>query len=1077
MSDVPQTSETPVSESQSRNRFPKWLKVTLISVGSLLGIVLIMFVVALYLIFTPARLTSIVNKLSNQYLLCESSFEKVDLTLFKTFPNAGLEIQNVALVNPYDVHGPWVNSGKKDTIASMQSLVVGVNVWDYLKHGDIKVEQVLIDHIKAEYYVAPDGTTNFDIFPTSSDTTETESTFTLPDTLDLKKISISNMTLAYVDNKDSAYARLVDVDLSIKGNCYRQKADAKLDFDCKHILFSTTSLSFGISNMLFDAKAAGTLDSLAGKVVLSAEPLHLGMGDGRVFLDGSQSYPLRVKMPFSANLNAMNFSLQEASLNLAGIILNLSGDACLADDARPFTVDMAFSTNACKVGEVLEKWPSTIDNPLPKGMKVDARFSLEGTAQGTLTDTTMPLVVANLMLKDGTFAYKEAIPYVLNKINAHAEARLNLSQGGKSSAVVHELTAHTGKNDLALTGTIDDLLGVMYADMNLKGNLNLPDVKPFLPDSLNLDAKGKAKLDINAKATLEQITAVDLKNMKIKGRLNVRNLDVNLDNDIFATSPNLDMAIQIPAKKHTNSFKEMLSAKIVGGALHAEVVSSDIVADLTSADVEAGISDVMDSTLPFMLAAKFKVDKFSATMDSMSATLTEPAGTFEMVPDRKDPAKVKYKVDYSNSALFAKISDSLSLDFAGLSIRGTADYDSLRSNVLQQWSPNLDIDLKRAYVNFSQLNYMVQVPDIKFNYKPELCEIASANVVFGNSDFYLSGAVTGLEKWISHEDMLRGDLYFTSNYTNVDDLLEALSGLGTDPDTLAQQRKEDKVSKEANPFIVPKDVDFTLHTRIKDCTAYGNDLQELAGDVKVRDGVAVLDQVGFVCKAATMQLTALYKTPRVNHIFLGLDFHLLDIGVHELIDMIPAVDTLVPMLSAFDGNADFHLCAETYVDAFYQPKYSTLRGAAAITGDSLVVLDSETFNKISKLMMFNKKTKNVIDSLDVEMAVFKKEVEVYPFLLSMDKYQVVVAGRHSLEMDYDYHLEIIHSPLPARLAVDALGVMPQVGIKLGKCKYADLYKPEKRNDLEKQTMALKQLIRQSLEANVREETRKYQGLD
>ena len=138
-----------------------------------------------------------------------------------------------------------------------------------------------------------------------------------------------------------------------------------------------------------------------------------------------------------------------------------------------------------------------------------------------------------------------------------------------------------------------------------------------------------------------------------------------------------------------------------------------------------------------------------------------------------------------------------------------------------------------------------------------------------------------------------------------------------------------------------------------------------------------------------------------------------------------------------------------------------------------MVLDNETFNTISKLLMFKKSTRNVIDSLDVQLTVFRKEVELFPFLIAMDKYQVVAAGRHNLDMNYDYHLEIIKSPLPTRLAVDALGVMPKIGIKLSKCRYADLYQPAKRNDLEERTIAFKRLIHESLEANVRESTRQY----
>jgi hypothetical protein len=54
--------------------------------------------------------------------------------------------------------------------------------------------------------------------------------------------------------------------------------------------------------------------------------------------------------------------------------------------------------------------------------------------------------------------------------------------------------------------------------------------------------------------------------------------------------------------------------------------------------------------------------------------------------------------------------------------------------------------------------------------------------------------------------------------------------------------------------------------------------------------------------------------------------------------------------------------------------------------------------------------------------------------------------------------------------------MPKLGFKLGKCRYAELYKPEKRNDLQKQTLELKGMIRKSLESNVKQDTRTYQGL-
>ena len=277
--------------------------------------------------------------------------------------------------------------------------------------------------------------------------------------------------------------------------------------------------------------------------------------------------------------------------------------------------------------------------------------------------------------------------------------------------------------------------------------------------------------------------------------------------------------------------------------------------------------------------------------------------------------------------------------------------------------------------------------------------------------------------------------------------------------------------KEANPFIVPKDVRVKLNTSITRCIAFGNDLSELGGSLTVNDGVAVLEQIGFTCKAARMQLTGIYESPRVNNLFVGLDFHLLDIQIDELLDMIPTIDTLVPMLKAFKGQANFHLAAECNLDAFYQPKMSTLLGAAAINGKDLVVMDNQSVATMAKLLQFKnwrEKDNNIgIDSISVEAQVFRKEIMVYPFLLNLHNYQLCIAGQHNLAKNCTYHLELLKSPLPLRLAIDVKGNLSKPKIELGDIRYGEMYIPDKSDAFQQRTLELKGLVRKALEANVR----------
>ena len=1061
---------------RKRRKMKKGWKITLISLGSLLGVLLLGVLLVLWLVLTPARLTSIVNKLADKYVLCESQFDHVDLTLIRTFPYVGLDVEGVRIVNP-------MQGAPSDTVARIDHLAVGINLREYLKHSNIVVTKLHLDNTLATLYTNADGVSNFDIFPSSDKVDTTSKPFSWPELVSLKSIDINRLNASYRDEQAGLDARLHETNLSIDGSYSDSKVDACLRLDVDGLDFVMDSTVNAMLQQVALAVDAQTVKNhFDGDLMLSVAQGDIALGGDNYVNDRMRSRPgdlLLVDSRVEGDWDSKSFNIDSLRASLKGYALSLCGTVQMPED-KPMDVDVAFRTNMWDVDELLAMLPPQFTE-WKQGMSLDADATLSGTAKGALGDSLLPIISANVTLDNGRFADKSLIPYTLTAIGADINADLDLNTDGVSNVSVNALKANAGRNHLEVKGRVDDLLGDMLTDAYISGFLFLPDLDPMLPDSLNMELDGQARLNLHAQTNLEQLQKSRFDQMKLTGTVGLKGVDVAFDS-IYASVPMANLDIHLPATMKKGLFNELLSVGVSMVGVSANLPTSNIDGTLGTTKLNAAISNIFDTTQPFRLVCDFQMKDLNGHMDSIQATLSEPSGTFAMVPHSVTSDKVKYVVDFSSSALKCQLTDSVSIDLAGLTIKGGANYDPSKPNTLQQWSPNLDVDFKRGYIDVEQMAYIVQIPDIKFNYKPERCEISSANVVFGNSDFYLSGAVTGLEKWISHEDMLRGDLYFTSNYTNVDDLLDALSGLGSDADTLEAQRQEDHVDTSAHPFIVPKDVDFTLHTRIKEATAFDNDLQEVAGDVRISDGVAVLNQVGFVCKAARMQLTGMYRTPRVNHIFVGLDFHLLDINIQELIDMIPYVDTLVPLLNDLEGNADFHLCAETYVNAFYKPKMSTLRAAAALTGKDLVVLDNANIDRIAKLLQLKNwredDSKIHVDSLDVAMTVFRKELEVYPFLLSLHKYQIVAEGRHNLDNNYDYHVELVQSPLPVRLAVDVLGTMPKLKFELSpKLRYKNLYRPAKRTEVDEHVLRLKAMIRQSLEANVKESTRQYEGLD
>lgn len=1000
----------------------KGWKILLISLGSLLGLVIVVAAVALWLVFTPSQLTKIVNRVAANYVLAETHFDRVDLTLFKTFPDAGLKIDNVYLVNA-------VEGALCDTVAHIGSLTLGVDVKAFMKENKVIVHQVLVDDVQACLYIGSNGQSNFDVFPKGDEDT-TSSTFSLDSLpeMNLKRVSISNLCAQLQNDKNGLYAEATDLDLNVKGTLTAGLVDADLDLQTDKMMLRTvdsngeTQIYAVLDEPTIALKADGNLDKVKGQLKMN---LKKGRFNDMIneTLQASKHDLLSLSVPFEADLQKMHITLDESEVQLDDYALGLQGDVQLKNADEPMAVDVELHTDGqWQVAPLLDLLPAQYVSFRKDMKELDGKVELAATAKGTVTDSTMPLIDAQVKLADGRFYMPKSLPYNISRINGDLAANLNLGKGGISKVKINSLKAHTRNTDVSVKGRVDDLLGDMRVDATVKAALPLQDAMPMVPDSLKLDADGKADIDIAAVFRMSDINAKAYEKIKADADIKIKALDLTFDT-IHATSPDLGIKLRMPATEHSG---KMADAYVNSGELKVKY-GKHINATLEKANIGAGVNNPMKE----QIAAAFdiKVGETEANIDSMMVSLE------------------------------------------ALALKGSVRLDSTQKNIIRQYNPDVDLALNGAVLYMPELPDAVRLSQLAVDYSPRGANLRTAEVKLGHSDFQLYGTVDNLEQWLDKKEILKADLNFTSGYADVDQLLDLVSGIGTDKDSVEQMRQEDNVPKDANPFIVPKDVDVTLHTHIKRCIAFDNDLNDVAGAVTVKDGSAVLDQIGFVCKAATMQLTAVYESPRPSNLFVALDFHLLDIQIDELIDMIPSIDTLVPMLKDFNGRANFHLAAETFLNANYQPKMSTLIGAAAIDGRELTVMDNKSVAQIAKLMQFKswreKDNKLLIDSLDVELTCFRKTIEVYPFLINVGKYQICASGKHSLDNKCGYHLELLKNPLMAKVGIDISGDLSSPKISLGQVRYADYYRPDKQGVVEKQTLSIKRRLKQALEKTVR----------
>ena len=1032
---------------------------------TLLGIVLTVVLVAgiaMYVVFTPERLTPIARQAAAKFITCEHEIGEVDLTFFSTFPRFGLRADGLLLINPMD-------GAQNDTVVEAKHVVATVDVREFLTNKNLHIYEATLTGAQVNFFIAPDGKNNLAVFVSSPDTTEEDSSaFSLPfKSLEVDGLSVQARQITFVDAKDTIDASLANTELSAKAASWD---DIRVKLDANNICARLKGDTY-------------------------ADSLHLALN-----------------APLAANLDNMHFTLRKAKLAVNEFELGVDGDVTLGDVIE---MDVNLSTGKWQVKPLLALVPDKFAESL-KDLDVDGQLELDATAKGQFGNEQMPLVTAHLSLEDGEGSYKP-LPYTLRDLSLNADADLNLNKGQVSNVKINSLAAKTKKSELSAKGQVNDLLGDMLIDLQLALDANLPDFAYFLPKEMQL--AGGAKGTAAARIKLADLTKMNLGKGKINADLTLTDLHYAMDSmvaDLGKTHAKIQIPNATPSKPKVNwacidlntesvdfSMATPLVAKLQKSAIRLEagnVLSKDpvlyaAVGLQSDKPIEAqmdsmgGVIDApklsayaeyntKDTTVMPVLQASLECKSLDGFFKEISGKLAATQLDASVSGGRKDKSAPRLKAKINTQGIDAKMGNELSATTGKLALEAAARYNAKGENVLLQWNPRLKINLKNGEVLMPErIPEPVRIPSIEFSYSNRDMDIDNSRIELGQSDLNLKGHVHNIGKWFRHDTILEGELEVISEHCDANQLMLWFSdeqGSEEQPATAeasstseASQTAAGSPTGEASPtepFLVPKDVNLALRTHMQEVEIFNQVAKDLKGGIYLNNGILILDEVGFVCRAAKLQLTAMYRTPRKNHLYVGLDYHMIDVDIDELTSMIPSLEEMMPMLSSFKGAAEFHLAAETYLNSQYKPKMSTLRGAASLTGKDLVVLDGETFSTISKLLLFNKKTENKIDSINAEITIYKNEIDVYPLCVQMDNYMVALGGRHNTNMTFDYDINVLS---PIYLGVNVSGTMDDLSIKLAKCKFAQDFRPKWYQKADTQSQELRQRIKQSMEKNVR----------
>ncbi len=1078
---------------EGKKKRPLWkrilIRVLLVSVtlAMLIGIAL---GIVLHIVFTPEKITPIVLNFANEYLDAEVDCESVELTFFGTFPNLGVVLKNGKVVKPLTPVDSVTREGlPQDTLVTFRRCMVSFNPVAFLTSGKIIVRSLELDNPSVYAYMSAEGRANWDILPqsdTASVITDTAA-FQMPE-LNIKGIRIANARIVYDDRMQDVFTAIDSLNLAIEGNMSKDSAMLDLALGMKSI------------TVFYERQAL------------------------------TKHLPLKIKARFHNNRIIRRLSVEQALITAGILDFNATG-TLQGDSVRHHAmVDMKLELSASSLSDLLQMIPKQIFDIGDK-VSATGEIDFHGQLNGYLGKGSFPVFTTSVRLKNGSLRSKEHPKSEgFKKIEIDGDAQIDFTKQTASHICIDNFLLQTASSTVGCSGKLNNIFTKPLLDTRVEANIDFNRMAQDLSFADSMRMGGMIKVNFSGKCFLDDIMAGNYGKINASGTVDINDVVFKYpkeDIDFFASLVKLRLgsntkdsirgravesllrgnfeldsislkygrtisadAGKLSARFFTTAPKDSGTIAVMVTTVGVENLHLETGDSLQARAVKTGATlrltpSIEDKTKP-ELSAQITLEKFHGRMPELSGRINNAA--FKMKIKQQTPSASNRTTMTGNrqfhptdSAAWARRADSLRRQ------NQTSDISfRLASDDARKMLQNLDVsgtfECKNMSLRTPFFPLPVRMTQSSLGFTANSLSLDRTRLKAGKSDMVLTGEVTGIKQALIRNGRITAKIGIESDMLDCNQLIRALAE-GSEyaakdavqKDSIAQTVLNDNNDLAAQQdtgtigiLVVPRNIDFELDTRLKKVSYNNLLLDHVSGKVLIRNRSVQLSELQLSSDAGDARLSLVYKAPDTKGASLGMDLRMHRIQIKELIGAFPVIDTLAPMLRSFEGVVDCNMAAVTRLDAQSNVVLSETSASCYLKGENLVVMDSETFADISKMLMFKNKKRNMIDSISVEMIMEDNKVMVFPFRMSIDRYVVGVGGTQNLDMSFNYHISVLKSPVPFKLGLNISGTPEKIKFRLAKAKYKDMFTPAKEKSLASVQINLRQQMEEGLRKSIDE---------
>lgn len=328
-----------------------------------------------------------------------------------------------------------------------------------------------------------------------------------------------------------------------------------------------------------------------------------------------------------------------------------------------------------------------------------------------------------------------------------------------------------------------------------------------------------------------------------------------------------------------------------------------------------------------------------------------------------------------------------------------------------------------------------RIKNLDVDFSNDTILLTNVEMKAGRSDFLMSGRISNVEHGLTSVDgssPLKVNFEFVSDSIDINEIASAL--LRED----VPRSERDHGKKPHSPIIVPTNIDARLNIKSANVNYSDMALKDFVGQVLMYDGGINIHDIKTSSEAGSIAIDALYSAPTLSDMNFGIGMELKNFNVKNFLRMVPAVDSLMPLMRDLGGVVNANVATTSRIGKDMSIDLASMRAAVRIEGDSITFLSKEMYDKVAKWLLFKHHEENMVKHVAVEMIVDDGMLRIYPFIFDFNRYRLGIQGYTDIDKMFHYHVAVLKSPIPFKFGINISGPYDHLKIRFGGAHFDEM---------------------------------------